>query len=76
MIHKTEQTFIHLYTVKREDFLFFIFLYDIQHCLIRRPSDFTVSEDVGIDYGIDSLFVISLLKGKKYVRSRLIICWG
>jgi hypothetical protein len=26
-----------------------IFLYDIQHCFIYRPSDFSVSEDAGIE---------------------------
>jgi hypothetical protein len=27
---------------------FFLFMYDIQHCFICRPSDSTVSEDAGI----------------------------
>ncbi len=35
------------------DFLFFIgflfFMYDIQHCFICSPSDFTMSEDAGIE---------------------------
>jgi hypothetical protein len=26
-----------------------LFLYDIQHCFICRPSDYTVSEDAGIE---------------------------
>jgi hypothetical protein len=30
-------------------FGFFLFMYDIQHCLICRPSDATVSEDAGIE---------------------------
>jgi hypothetical protein len=33
---------------KKGFFGFFLFLYDIQHCFICRPSDSTVSEDVGI----------------------------
>ncbi len=32
-------------------FGFFLFMYDIQHCFIRRPSDSTVSEDAGIEPG-------------------------
>jgi hypothetical protein len=28
---------------------FFLFMYDIQHCLIFRPSDSTVSEEAGIE---------------------------
>jgi hypothetical protein len=28
----------------------FFFMYDIQHCLICRPSDSTVSEDAGIEH--------------------------
>jgi hypothetical protein len=28
---------------------FFLFMYDIQHCFICRPSDSTVSEDAGIE---------------------------
>jgi hypothetical protein len=36
--------------LKRDFFGFFsFFVYDIQHCLICRPSDTTVSEDAGID---------------------------
>ncbi len=42
--------------------IFFFFMYDIQHCFICRPSDSTVSEDAGIDrtqvswdYGIGSV---------------------
>jgi hypothetical protein len=32
------------------DFMdFFLFMYDIQHCFICRPSDSTVSEDAGIE---------------------------
>jgi hypothetical protein len=27
--------------------IFFFFMYDIQHCFICRPSDSTVSEDAG-----------------------------
>jgi hypothetical protein len=30
-------------------FGFFLFLNDIQHCFICRPSDSTVSEDAGIE---------------------------
>ncbi len=30
-------------------FGFFIFMYDIQHCFICRPSGYTVSEDAGIE---------------------------
>jgi hypothetical protein len=30
-------------------FLFFLFIYDIQHCFICRPSYWTVSEDAGIE---------------------------
>ncbi len=30
-------------------FGFFLFLYDIQHCFICRPSDSTASEDAGIE---------------------------
>ncbi len=30
-------------------FGFFLFMYDIQHCFICRPSDSTVSEDAGIE---------------------------
>ncbi len=29
--------------------ILFIFLYFIQHCFIYRPSDFTASEDAGIE---------------------------
>jgi hypothetical protein len=29
--------------------IFFIFMYNIQYCFICRPSDFTVSEDAGIE---------------------------
>jgi hypothetical protein len=29
--------------------IYFIFIYDIQHCFICRPSDSTVSEDAGIE---------------------------
>jgi hypothetical protein len=28
---------------------FYLFMYVIQHCFICRPSDFTVSEDAGIE---------------------------
>jgi hypothetical protein len=28
---------------------FFLFMYDIQHCFICRPSGSTVSEDAGIE---------------------------
>jgi hypothetical protein len=34
---------------KGEFFGFFLFMYDIQHCFICRPSDSTVSEDAGIE---------------------------
>jgi hypothetical protein len=30
-------------------FLIFLFKYDLQHCFICRPSDFTVSEEAGIE---------------------------
>ncbi len=29
--------------------MFFFFIYVIKHCFICRPSDFTVSEDAGIE---------------------------
>ncbi len=35
--------------LKGDFFGFFLFMYDIQHCLICRPSDSTVSEDDGIE---------------------------
>jgi hypothetical protein len=41
-------------TGKGEFFLFFIFMDGIQHCFICGTSDFNVSEDAGIDFGIDS----------------------
>jgi hypothetical protein len=31
------------------DFLFFFFLYNVQHCFICRPSDSTVPTDAGIE---------------------------
>jgi hypothetical protein len=33
----------------KRGFFDFFKIYDIQHCFIRRPSDFTVSEDAGIE---------------------------
>jgi hypothetical protein len=35
------------HVIKGEDFYLF-FKYFIQHCFIRRPSNYTVSEDAGI----------------------------
>ncbi len=35
--------------LKRDFWIFFFFMYDIQHCFICRPSDSTVSEDAGIE---------------------------
>jgi hypothetical protein len=36
-------------TFKGDFFLFFTFMYVIQHCFIWHPSDSTVSEDAGIE---------------------------
>ncbi len=36
-------------TVLKGDFFIFIFMCGIQHCLICRSSDSTVSEDAGIE---------------------------
>jgi hypothetical protein len=35
--------------LKGNFFLFFLFMYDIQHCFICRPTDSTVSEDAEIE---------------------------
>jgi hypothetical protein len=35
--------------LKGDFFGFFLFMYDIQHCFICRPPDFTVLEDAGIE---------------------------
>jgi hypothetical protein len=43
-VHNHENAFF-----KGGFFGFFLFMYDIQHCFICRPSDFTVSEDAGIE---------------------------
>ncbi len=36
---------------------FFLFMYDIQHCFICRPSDSTVSEDAWIEFTVRNLFI-------------------
>jgi hypothetical protein len=41
----------YFYFLKGGFFGFFLFMYDIQHCFICRPSDSTVSEDARIEPG-------------------------
>ncbi len=38
-----------LFILKRYFFIFFLFMYVIQHCFICRPSVFTESEDAGLE---------------------------
>ncbi len=47
-----EQNISYGYNIRENDYqnwIFFLIMYDIQHCFICRPSDTTVSEDAGIE---------------------------
>jgi hypothetical protein len=50
LMHKQHNPELWQYRIRKGGFLgFFLLMYDIQHCFICRPSDFTVSEDAGIE---------------------------
>ncbi len=61
--------FPHPFTIFRGGFFgffrFFLFMYDIQHCFICRPSDSAVSEDAGIEPQ-DTLHYFSLWLTTQY----------
>ncbi len=54
---------------KGEFFWFFLFMYDIQHCFICRPSDSTVSEDAGIEPRTVATNPLAVRRSKHSARS-------
>ncbi len=49
--------------------LFFIFIYDIQHCFICRPSDSTVLEDAGIELWTVAITALAVRRSNHSARS-------
>jgi hypothetical protein len=59
------------YTILRKFFkgrffwIFFLFIYDIEHCFICDPSDSTVSEDAGIEPRTVTSTALAVRRSKK-----------
>ncbi len=58
-----------LYFFKGDFCGFFLYMYDIQHCFICRPSDFTVSEDAGIEPRTVATTALAVRRSKHSARS-------
>ncbi len=58
-------------TILKGDFLgfFFLFMYDIQHCFICRPTDSTVSEDAGVEPGTVATTALAVRRSNHSARS-------
>jgi hypothetical protein len=52
-----------------EIFLVFLFMCDIQHCFICRPSDPSVSEDAGIEPRTDAITALAVRLSNHAARS-------
>jgi hypothetical protein len=55
--------------VKGDYFWFLIFMYNIQHCFICRPSDSTVSKDAGIEPSTVATAALAVRRSNNSARS-------
>ncbi len=54
---------------KGDIWIFFLFMYDIQHCFICRPSDSTVLEDAGIEPRTVATTALAVRRSRRSARS-------